>query len=652
MDLTHLPDNNLSHIISYLDYKSAIIFTASTSKCLSVRTSDSLYYCHLWRQSFIRHGFSLPDDKNTKDYKRECKKRLQLFRNLTKGHGESSLPNRYFSFVPITPNDDEYYDDDDDELFNSNSPPPSVDFECSSFALTTPGISGELLFLDPFNGALVLQECCTDQRDPSQILLCFDDYVHTDLSEYFYLGWNNNIANNAVLKCNVILRENEEVEIDFVGIDAKPILRNNGAITGTMAAVSRSFCGESGDGEELKVCTEIITWKRTDGKFGERSVCRFRNSYKRMEIDPVFERVYVLFPFHEGPFRSFDTLFLSNEEMSEEGFVGGSSVIAVYPLEAYPETSYDVGDDEACNCKYTEPKHFPEPNFLLKCSNPVSALNVAPGGELILIGTIKGDLEIWETGKGGNATRRNVLNITASLKGKKFGIHNNTLQKDNASCSEVETNNSRNNDAITSPATPATEEIEETDEIDSRPTSGVTISSFHFASHRTIDEAGFVTLHYIHGKAWVFIWNKNFEIGATINLPLSARRKPRIHFDGRRLIVCGQQNDSCGMILLVYHVLNTWEDLDSFHEINSGEDNGGVQDGDDVVKFVNDIQHDELGGMEYYDSVYMTANERYVVINTKSGNLINEAQPMDGIPKSGNLLGATDGLLVIDLQDH
>jgi hypothetical protein len=61
--------------------------------------------------------------------------------------------------------------------------------------------------------------------------------------------------------------------------------------------------------------------------------------------------------------------------------------------------------------------------------------------------------------------------------------------------------------------------------------------------------------------------------------------------------------------------------------------------GEDQVKFVNRIRHAALGGLEFYDSVYMTANERYVIVNTKSGNLLGGGSP------------GSDGLLVIDLED-
>jgi len=687
-----LSDNSLSDVISFLDYRSAVRLTTATSKRLSIRIlGQDSYYRHLWRDSFLRHGFSPPEDDRKIDYKMECQKRLQLFRNLAKhsrrGRSCFNLPNRYFYFVPITPSENEY----EDELHIP--PPPPVDFECSSFVLTSPGTSGEMLFLDPFDGSFVLQESCTDnavatdeammeqamtdaamvietlgleslreehiagavieesvfrnnnmehyQREPSQVLMNLDDYFNINLSEYFFLGQNRNNDGQHRMTNDVVLRENDEVEIDFVGIDAKPIIVD-GAIVGTMAAISRSFCGDSGDWEEPKVCNEIITWKRSiNGRnFGERSVCRFRSPYKRMELDPVFERIYVLFPFHEGPFRSFDAPF-QNEETDHVGFIGGGCVVAAYSLQAYPKMSYD---DEDYKQEKREPKHFPNPDFVLKCSNPVSAVNVSPGGELILIGTTKGDLEIWKTGRHGSVRRIHILYIN-SLLDEKFGT--NTLYKtisSEANTQTEETLHAQDNTHDPPPtiSIPEGEEIEvDTDEIH-RPAS-VTISSFHFASHRTIDEAGFVTLHYIHGKgAWLFLWQKSesnkFEICATINPPLSARRKPRIHFDGRRLIVCGQ--DDIGMILLVYHVLNSWEDLDSFTAINKKFGDGGVRDGE-VVKFVNRIRHGGLGGLEFYDSVYMTANERYVVINTKTGNLLG-----------GGATPGTDGLLVIDLQDH
>ena len=64
--------------------------------------------------------------------------------------------------------------------------------------------------------------------------------------------------------------------------------------------------------------------------------------------------------------------------------------------------------------------------------------------------------------------------------------------------------------------------------------------------------------------------------------------------------------------------------------------------GERRINFVNRIRHAGLGGLEYFDSMLMTANERFLIVNTKTGNLI------------GNDVAsyATDGLFVIDLLAH
>ncbi len=49
-----------------------------------------------------------------------------------------------------------------------------------------------------------------------------------------------------------------------------------------------------------------------------------------------------------------------------------------------------------------------------------------------------------------------------------------------------------------------------------------------------------------------------------INLPLSARCQPAVHFDGRRLIVFGKNH--IGLIILVYQVLGTRYDQNEFEE--------------------------------------------------------------------------------------
>lgn len=156
--------------------------------------------------------------------------------------------------------------------------------------------------------------------------------------------------------------------------------------------------------------------------------------------------------------------------------------------------------------------------------------------------------------------------------------------------------------------------------------------------------------------------SKRFHVTAMINLPLSAQCHPEVYFDGRRLIVFGK--DHIGMIFLVYHVLGTRFDQDEFddeakmHEIprkassntgnnvsnSHGEESGGVVQlaGERRLKFVNRIRHAGLGGLEYFDSMLLSANERFLLVNTKTGNLIG----------SDGSRNASEGLLVIDLQDY
>ena len=151
--------------------------------------------------------------------------------------------------------------------------------------------------------------------------------------------------------------------------------------------------------------------------------------------------------------------------------------------------------------------------------------------------------------------------------------------------------------------------------------------------------------------------NERFHISAMINLPISAQCHPEVHFDGRRLIVFGK--DQIGLILLVYHVLGTRFDQDEFDESKlptrsslkskkrrnkMNEESGGVVhiEGERRIKFVNRIRHAGLGGLEYYDSMLLSANERFLVVNTKTGNLVG----------SDGSRNASEGLLVIDLQEY
>ena len=179
------------------------------------------------------------------------------------------------------------------------------------------------------------------------------------------------------------------------------------------------------------------------------------------------------------------------------------------------------------------------------------------------------------------------------------------------------------------------------------------VESLHFPNHLGVEECGFITQQSsrVEGTT-LLLWKKvgtdphnEFQVVSQINLPLSPRRKPRIHYDGRRIVVCGQ--DHIGVIILVYHVFSSTEHVSYFPsnpDTKLGDESGGLYNFTVIphVRFANRIRHAALGGLERFEAMYMTCNERYIIVNTKTGNLLGGGAS----PSSG------EGLLVIDLQEH
>ena len=59
------------------------------------------------------------------------------------------------------------------------------------------------------------------------------------------------------------------------------------------------------------------------------------------------------------------------------------------------------------------------------------------------------------------------------------------------------------------------------------------------------------------------------------------------------------------------------------------------------IVYVQRIRHAGLGGFEYYDNIFMTLNERFIVVNTKTGNLLHSSED-----------SSNEGLIVIDLDQY
>jgi hypothetical protein len=180
--------------------------------------------------------------------------------------------------------------------------------------------------------------------------------------------------------------------------------------------------------------------------------------------------------------------------------------------------------------------------------------------------------------------------------------------------------------------------------------SSLTVEYFHFPNHVPVEQCGFVSVQHsrVEGTC-LLVWKKpnhgsDFQVVSQIVLPLSPRRKPCVHYDGRRIVVCG--HDHIGLIVLVYHVLSSMEDIEYFPsnpDKKMGDESGGVYNYtvQPHVRFANRVRHAALGGLQYYDSMYMTCNERFLIVNTKTGNLLG-----------GGSSSTSEGLLVIDLKEH
>lgn len=723
-----LCDNTVAHTLLFLDFETAVRFSKTTSKALVRRflqghddATDQSSYRHVWRSIFARHHFSPAAE--TVDYLAECKIRRTLLRNLVHGRRKHkacfNLPNRFFYFVPVTPEDNE----DDMEWED----PPPVDYDCDSFLLTSTGTSGEMVFLDPFNRSLTVQAHCVDNavasdegmmdqcmRDaaslirrkdklglhdvleeeiagavidegvyrnhnmdeyrtlPSQVLLDAEDYFSINLSDYFKFTSLKSARRRE--RDVIVLHEDDEVDIGYLGIDSRPILNDkNEASGGTMIGAARCLWTDSENDQEELGCTELITWSRREheDRFADKKVCRFAYDFRTLENCSKHSRVYVAFFPGQGPFTS-GLAAAERDSMIERC---GRRTLVVYPLVPFVAESPTTDDSEAAKA----PSYFPKPLFYMRCNHGVTHIVVDGTGETLLAGTEGGNIEIWKTSEKHAANREAILNVKSStLESAKWfhaqqqsegaqiiiaaqagttnGVSGALVSDDDAS--SVRDNSESDSDRMVfeSDSTLVGEPAD-----DWLPTlfGSQMVDSIHYPTHLSFDICGFVSLHHHRGHGTsLILWkhNKSFEasngkespyqVVSQINLPLSSQRKPRVHYDGRRIIVLGQ--DHIGLIVLVYHVLSSWEDLGHFKSDKAGgrcngDESGGVYNYTlpHQVRFANRIRHAGLGGLDYWDSIHMTCNERFVIVNTKTGNLLGGGSSPTG-----------EGLLMIDLLDQ
>jgi hypothetical protein len=647
--LENLSDDILGSILLCCDFESACNVAQRTSQALQQQASSSQKLHPIWKEIFDRHGFSSQDIGDWHDIIRICQQRRQLLFNLLqprqlcqtkkkKIRSLANLPHRYFQFLPIVPDDKWLLEEEEEEEHFPMVDTPSIFYECDSFVLTSTATSPELLFLNPFDSSLTIFHNClehcvksedsenlmmhittnpmdmdedtptaTTTASPSnQTLLSTDDYFCFDIAPRFPAAGP---SRNSMTE--------EEYDMVHVGTESKPIFDASHSTTtciGTMVAVGRSVRNLA---DPSVVCTELTSWTKTvdakDGVYGHKRIVRIPYLFQLVDLDAIHNRILVSFP--------------------EGGGAGGGPTkpnqLQVYPLIPSTDGNNALPEDPR--------KYFPDPAMTITSQHAITACAMdSVTGNTLLIATKSRTLEVWSL-QANTATRTQILSCAKCLKESiQMRLAHRNIQP------PVDSAEAHAASSLYRQVTRL---------------QGSSIESIHVSKHLCLEQSGFVTLQHSRTEgSSLLLWrfqedSSSFHIMSLINLPLWSRRIPRIFFDGTRLIVFGQ--DHIGAILLIYHCTATHKNnnnelsplvspLEQQEECD-GDGSGGVYNLTHPprgVQLANRIRHAALGGLDDYamDSMHMTCNERFLMVNTRTGNLLGSSP----VP---------EGLLVIDLQD-
>lgn len=516
---------------------------------------------------------------------------------------------------------------------------------------------------------------------PKQTLYSVDDYFDLDLNEYF--GEHTPFQH--------LQRRSGNVTSDWVGVDSHSALSESKSLSGILIGAARILTMETDqDGTDEVACTEVFAWSNFDHDTGAvvvadddsspycfKHVVRVAGSFYFLDVCANKQKVYAAFQVGSNPFeqntqdvearrnaranRLLAEINDNDSVVNEDGEpIRMSRSIFCLPLVKY--------DDDSPTTPESIRSKFPAPDFTIHAQYPVSSFSIDPSGNVLVVGTINGTVEIWDTSQSSRPKRTQLLSVRQSFlkraramtldeKITSKPLETNQQSVDKPSDNELDASNTNRESSIQDDI--ALLAIGEEEFPHKHLTSK--ISQIYLPRHLPAQKCGFVTKQRNSDcGTTLLLWqisnmfsaevttnpSDRFKITAMINVPISAQCHPEVHYDGRRLLVFGK--DHIGLIVLVYHVLGSLFDQDEFRGSDEtkvgakGEEAGGVTnlDKEPRIKFVNRIRHAGLDGLEYFDSMLMTANERYVVINTKTGNLIG----CDG-------RNACEGLLVIDLLE-
>jgi hypothetical protein len=575
-------DDIFGTILSHCDFASAFILSTGTNKALKARC-QRINLKHVWQDMFYRNNFAPIEEENGQDFLVHTQRRRKLLYTLMqsdRGNQFNNMPNRSLSFIPMLP-------EEGDKNLAENVESRTSGFQEDSFALTSSSESPELMLLDPFDGCLsVIGDCCLGNKVDGQtrqlLLEPNEPFLH-------YPG-------QAIMPKNI--------EFDCFGTESKPIINSiSNTITETMLWTCRTVRRKSDD-ETL--CTEVTAWSRGagDSRYVDRRACYFPGSFRLLDIDAKNRRVFVCF----------------------KDIKGGSGVLKLSPLPknnelfVYPLISYESQKRGTTNS--------PKVALTIECEDPISSFSIDSIGETITVATTCGSIEVWKVASS-IAQRIETIRFRNALK-QSIKARLIFLWKWRINASNLHMDRSTNDPCVLR---------RHMERLEAAP-----IEAFYLSKHLPASKCGFVTSQK-NGSA-LLLWKPskdtvNFEIASLINPPLDTnKQEPQIKYDGSKLLVLGE--DIQGTTLLVYQIASS--DLPVDDLLKRDLPYGGVYNLTDppCVRFANQIRNKALStNPNAEETMNMACNERFIVINTKTGNRLAD---VDASQK-------TEGLLIIDLED-
>lgn len=369
--------------------------------------------------------------------------------------------------------------------------------------------------------------------------------------------------------------------------------------------------------DEVNACTELMAWKKTrkDTKYSdERYTCRLNGSPYYMEVCPKNEKVFASFSPGGYYDRTFDSAGrqlrqvlppVDDNDDDDEGFVDeqGFGIQKSHRICIFPLLKHKVLDKPSVD---SDVKYFPKVESFIVCNQPISSFIIDPAGTNLIVGTEGGGIEIWDLG--GAYFRRQQINIFAQLKKAQIAQSQRARGESMTSCEseessevdvdlgEMECSDSEDGGIVDRDiaAVPrhhhrpsyasALDHLNESMRSEESEVPNDHRHEQHFREnighdvmysnlsqcnpqrlvhqivlprHLSVEKAGFVTLQHRRSEGTtLMLWQKrggSFGLTSLLNLPLSTQRKPQVAYDGKRIVVFGQ--DHIGLIILVYRVL-------------------------------------------------------------------------------------------------